>query len=128
MRPDAITNTRCDALFKKETVNVDVQRTELAYTSRLRTKFCVSNIMVLLLMPRLIFKNMFTIYRESLHSLQGAGGAYCLVTAGKDHAVLGGLLRNFSEGDNIRVIRPKNSRQAGLGGSAAMGAVHETGG
>jgi len=59
-----------------------------------------------------------------LNSLQGAGGAYCLVTAGKDHVVLGGSLRNFSEGDNIRVIRPKNSRQAGLGGSAAMGPVH----
>jgi hypothetical protein len=123
-----MTNTRFDALFKKETVNVDVQRSELAYSSRLRAKFCVSNIMVLLLMPRFIFKNMFTIYRESLHSLQGAGGAYCLVSAGKDHALLGGSLRNFSEGDIIRVIRPKNSRQAGLGGSAAMGAVHETGG
>ena len=119
-------NTRCDALFKKETVYVDVHRTELAYTSRLRTKFCVSNIILLLLMPCLIFKHMVMIYREALHSLQGAGGAYCLVTAGKDHVVLGGSLRNFTEGDNIRVIRPKNSRQARLGGSAAMGAVHET--
>jgi hypothetical protein len=34
-----------------------------------------------------------------------------LVSAGKNHAVLGGSLRNFSEGDNIRVIRPKTFRQ-----------------
>jgi hypothetical protein len=42
-----------------------------------------------------------------LKSLQGAGGAYCLVTAGKNHEVRGGSLRGFSEGDNIRVVRPK---------------------
>ena len=126
MRPDAITNTRCDALFKKETVNVDVQRTELAYTSRLRTNFRVSNTIVLLLMACMILKHMFMIYRDSLKSLQGAGGAYCLVTAGKDHVVLGGSLRNFSEGDNIRVIRPKNSRQAQQGGNVHMAAVHST--
>ncbi len=60
-----------------------------------------------------------------MNSLQGAGGAYCLVTAGKDHVVLGGSLRNFSEGDNIRVIRPKNARQARQWGCAAMGALHE---
>ncbi len=29
---------------------------------------------------------------------------------GKDHVVFGGSLRNFSEGDNIRVILPKNFR------------------
>jgi hypothetical protein len=45
-----------------------------------------------------------------LKTLQGVGSAYCLVTAGKDHAVRGGSLRNFSEGDNIRVIRPKEVR------------------
>ncbi len=33
LRSDAMTHTRCDALFKKETVYVDVHRTELAYTS-----------------------------------------------------------------------------------------------
>jgi hypothetical protein len=71
---------------------------------------------------------MFMIYREALSSLQGAGGAYCLVTAEKDHVVLGGSLRNFSEGDNIRVIRPKDSRQARQGGRAAMAALHETAG
>jgi len=42
--------------------------------------------------------------------LQGVGGAYCLVTAGKDHSGRGGSLRGFSEGDNIRVIRPKIPR------------------
>ena len=42
-----------------------------------------------------------------MKSLQGAGGAYCLVTAGKNHEVRGGSLRGFSEGDNIRVVRPK---------------------
>ena len=60
-----------------------------------------------------------------MKSLQGAGGAYCLVTAGKDHVVLGGSLRNFSEGDNIRVILPKNSRHARQGDCAAMGVLHE---
>ena len=43
----------------------------------------------------------------ALKSLQGVGGAYCLVTPGRDHDVRGGSLRGFSEGDNIRVIRPK---------------------
>ena len=86
----------------------------------------MSNTIVLLLMACMILKHMFIIYRESLKSLQGAGGTYCLVTAGKDHVVLGGSLRNFSEGDNIRVIRPKNSRQARLGGVAHIGVVHET--
>ena len=42
--------------------------------------------------------------------MQGVGGAYCLVTAGKDHSGRGGSLRGFSEGDNIRVIRPKIPR------------------
>lgn len=46
-----------------------------------------------------------------MKSLQGVGGAYSLVTAGKDHAVRGGSLRNFSEGENIRVIRPKEARE-----------------
>jgi hypothetical protein len=61
--------------------------------------------------------------RESLKSLQAAGGAYCLVTTGKDHVVLDGSLRNCSEGDNIRVIRPKNDRKAEQRGSVEMGAV-----
>jgi hypothetical protein len=51
----------------------------------------------------------FTYIRVALKSLQGAGGAYCLVTAGKDHEVRGGSLRGFSEGDNIRVVRPKDN-------------------
>jgi hypothetical protein len=41
LRPDAMMKTRCDALFKKETVYVDVHRTELAYTSRSSPKFFV---------------------------------------------------------------------------------------
>ena len=49
-------------------------------------------------------------YSAALKSLQGVGGAYCLVTAGKDHSVRGGSQRGFSEGDNIRVIRPKLPR------------------
>ena len=69
----------------------------------------MSTTILLLLIPCLVFKHiMFMISREALNSLQGAGGAYCLVTVGKDHVVLGGSLRNFSEGDIIRVIRPKN--------------------
>ncbi len=43
----------------------------------------------------------------ALKSLQGAGGVYCLVTAGKNHEVRGGSFRGFSEGDNIRAVRPK---------------------
>ena len=43
----------------------------------------------------------------ALKSLQGVGGAYCLATVGKKHEVRGGSLRGFSEGDNIRVVRPK---------------------
>jgi hypothetical protein len=43
LRHDVMTNTRCDALFKKETVHLDVHRSELAYTSRLLTTFCVYN-------------------------------------------------------------------------------------
>ena len=51
-------------------------------------------------------------YSAALKSLQGVGGAYCLVTAGKDHSVRGGSLRGFREGDNIRVIRPKLPRMS----------------
>ncbi len=43
----------------------------------------------------------------ALKSLQGAGGAYCLVTVDQNHDERGGTLRGFVEGDNIRVIRPK---------------------
>jgi hypothetical protein len=42
-----------------------------------------------------------------LQSLQHAGGAYCLVTAHKDHDVRASL-RGFTEGDNLRVLRPKD--------------------
>ena len=52
---------------------------------------------------------LFIYIRAALKSLQGADGAYCLVTAGKNHEVRGGSLRGFSEGDNIRVIRPKEN-------------------
>ena len=31
------------------------------------------------------------------------------MTAGKEHVVRGGSLRGFNEGDNIRVIRPKDN-------------------
>ena len=115
-------NTRCDALFKKETVYVDVHRMELAYTSRSSPTFCVSNYILYLLLPSKISKHTFMIPRESLKSLQAAGGAYSLVTTGKYHEVLGGSLRNFSEGDNIRVIRPKDERKA-EGSSEAAGSV-----
>jgi hypothetical protein len=50
---------------------------------------------------------LFVTRSAALKSLQGAGGAYCLVTAGKKHEVRGESLRGFSEGDNIRVVRPK---------------------
>ena len=49
---------------------------------------------------------MHIIVRKSLHSLQQAGGAYCVVAAHKDHDVRASL-RGFQEGDNLRVLRPK---------------------
>jgi hypothetical protein len=96
--------SRCDALFKKETTHIDVQRTVTTYTSRL-----VENVLYDLgYHIGFIDYAIYCLFRsEALKSLQGAGGAYCLVTAGKDHATIGGPLRGFSEGDNIRVIRPK---------------------
>ena len=42
-----------------------------------------------------------------MQSLQHAGGAYCLVTTHKDHDVRASL-REFTEGDNLRVLRPKD--------------------
>ena len=47
-----------------------------------------------------------TLLRKSLQSLQHTGGAYCIVTAHKDHDVRASL-RGFQEGDNLRVLRPK---------------------
>ncbi len=97
-------NSRCDALFKKETTHVDVQRTVMTYTTRyFYTCFYQLFEIVIDSYIALIF------IREALKTLQGAGGAYCLVTAGKEHEVRGGSLRGFSEGDNIRVIRPKEN-------------------
>jgi hypothetical protein len=99
-------NTRCDALFKKETTNIDVQRTITTYTTRYYyTFFLYVLCRTLQVSPYLIY----FLIREALKSLQGAGGAYCLVTAGKEHVVRGGSLRGFTEGDNIRVIRPKDN-------------------
>ncbi len=54
---------------------------------------------------------LFCTISAALKSLQGAGGAYCLVTAGKNHEVRGGSLRGFSKGDNIHVVRPKRDVQ-----------------
>jgi hypothetical protein len=47
--------------------------------------------------------------RKSLQSLQHAGGAYCVVTAHKDHDVRGSL-RVFIEGDNLRILRAKEEK------------------
>ncbi len=48
-----------------------------------------------------------TTLRKSLKSLQHAGGAYCLVTAHKEHDSRASL-RGFQEGDNPRVLRAKD--------------------
>ena len=45
--------------------------------------------------------------RKALRTLQQAGGAYCLVTTHEDHEVRAAL-RNFIEGDCLRVLRPKD--------------------
>ncbi len=44
-----------------------------------------------------------------MQSLQHAGGAYCVVTAHKDHDTRASL-RGFQEGDNLRVLRPKEDK------------------
>ncbi len=44
-----------------------------------------------------------------MQSLQHAGGAYCLVTAHKDHDARASL-RGFQEGDKLRVFRAKDER------------------
>jgi hypothetical protein len=118
-------NTRCDALFKKDIVSVDVQRCEMSYTTRsmkiyplCQSIFCMHNITRYNVTVTFAY-----LCRACLKSLQGVGGAYCLVTAGKDHAVRGGSLRNFSEGDNIRVIRPKEARDGRKKRKVTMGVV-----
>ena len=45
--------------------------------------------------------------RKALRTLQQAGGAYCLVTTDEDHEVRAAL-RNFIEGDCLRVLRPRD--------------------
>ena len=57
--------------------------------------------------PRLPIPKM----RKALQSLQGAGGAYCLVAAHEDHDVRGSL-RGFQAGDSLRVLRPKENEGA----------------
>ena len=47
-----------------------------------------------------------------MQSLQQAGGAYCLVTAHKDHDVRASL-RGFQEGDNLRLLRVKEDDAGG---------------
>jgi hypothetical protein len=44
-----------------------------------------------------------------LQSLQHAGGAYCLVTAHKDHDIRASL-RGFQEGNNLRALRAKDEK------------------
>ena len=56
---------------------------------------------------------MHTIFRKALHSLQQAGGAYCIVAAHKDHDARASL-RGFQEGDNLRVLRPKEEKVTGV--------------
>ena len=46
-----------------------------------------------------------------MHSLQQAGGAYCVVAAHKDHDARASL-RGFQEGDNLRVLRAKEDKAA----------------
>ena len=44
--------------------------------------------------------------RKALRTLQQAGGACCLVATHEDHEVRASL-RNFQEGDGLRVLRAK---------------------
>ena len=48
--------------------------------------------------------------RKSLQSLQHVGGAYSLAAAPKDHEVRASI-RGFQEGDNLRVLRPKDEKE-----------------
>ena len=49
--------------------------------------------------------------RKALQSLQGAGGAYCLVATHENHDVRASI-RGFQEGDSLRVLRPKDIETA----------------
>ena len=51
--------------------------------------------------------------RKSLQSLQHVGGAYSLAAAPKDHDVRASL-RGYQEGDNLRVLRPKDEKEVDI--------------
>ena len=53
-----------------------------------------------------------------MHSLQQAGGVYCIVAAHKDHDARASL-RGFQEGVNLRVLRPKADKFSGVESSDA---------
>ena len=53
-----------------------------------------------------------------MHSLQQAGGAYCIVAAHKDHDARASLWGS-QEDDNLRVLRPKADKVSGVDSSDA---------
>ena len=56
---------------------------------------------------------MCIVLRRSLQALQHVGGAYSLASASKEHDARASL-RGFQEGDNLRVLRPKDEKEVDI--------------
>ena len=67
---------------------------------------------------------MCIVLRKSLQALQHVGGAYSLASASKEHDARASL-RGFQEGDNLRVLRPKDETEVGSFDIDATSAVSE---
>jgi hypothetical protein len=65
-----------------------------------------------------------TVLRKSLQALQHVGGAYSLASASKEHDARASL-RGFQEGDNLRVLRPKDEIEVGSIDTDATSAVSD---
>ena len=67
---------------------------------------------------------MCIVLRRSLQALQHVGGAYKLASASKEHDARVSL-RGFQEGDNLRVLRPKDEIEVGSIDTDATSAVSD---
>ncbi len=67
---------------------------------------------------------MCIVLRRSLQALQHVGDAYSLASASKEHDARASL-RGFQEGDNLRVLRPKDEIEVGSIDTDATSAVSD---
>ena len=67
---------------------------------------------------------MCIVLRRSLQALQHVGGAYSLASASKEHDARASV-RGFQEGDNLRVLRPKDEIEVGSIDTGATSAVSD---